>query len=514
MLFSDRSARPHRIRFGAVIHDFMHRAAPTLALLFLVGCSCSGSSTPDDGGRIDGAPPADATGDGESFGDGGDAGDTEEIPEDVREFLEARRQAECDRAVRCEGGYGFASGPVCHPDRVEDWLDELPADVTLNPELAEQCLDELSAPCDARPIELLSPRSCTTAIEGSLPVGEPCDPDASASSSLCADGLYCPSSGCPTCTPRLSLGDSCVSFFDCSDGLACMQVVEDDYRCVRVRDLDESCGTNEVCAETLVDFGNRWVCDDGTCRESLEGESCGRLVGRCATGLGCVGGTCLVLGDEGDACPCDDDLLCVAGTCAVPERELGSTCERNAHCAAPAAFCVSGRCSDDFRGAACLLDSECGQGARCRFGTCAPLLAIGDACAPFELCPLNARCDDGVCRLQVPPDGTCSAEVVCPHGFACEESRCVALPTIGEPCTDRCATGTCRDGTCVVGVAGDACSHGFFTPNDSLEECEHGCEGFTCGEPSPLGALCRSCVEGAVCARRPEGSICIPATCE
>lgn len=511
MPFSDRSARAHRIRFGAVIHDFMHRAAPTLALLFLVGCSCSGSSNPDDGGRTDGAPPTDAPFDGESFGDGGDAGDTEEIPEDVREFLEARRQAECDRAVRCEGGYGFASGPVCHPDRVEDWLDELPADVTLNPELAEQCLDELSAPCDGRPIELFTSGPCTAAVQGSLPVGEPCDPNGLASSNLCADGLYCPPSGCPTCTSRRSLGESCVSFTDCADDLACMGLADGESRCVRLRELGETCGEGDLCAVPVMDL--RWICD-GTCREAVEGESCGPLVGRCATGLGCVGGTCLVLGDEGDACPCDDDLLCIGGTCSVPERELGSACERNAHCAAPAAFCVSGRCSDDFRGANCLLDSECGQGARCRFGTCAPLLAIGDACAPFELCPLNARCDDGVCRLQVPPDGTCSAEVVCPHGFACEESRCVALPTIGEPCTDRCATGTCRDGTCVVGVAGDACSHGFFTPNDSLEECEHGCEGFTCGEPSPLGALCRSCVEGAVCARRPDGAICVPATCE
>lgn len=494
------------------MHELTSRISVSLVLAFLAGCSCSGSSNPDAGDRSDGMTTSDATD--RRDGDVRDAGDPDEVPEDVREFLDARRRAECDRAVRCEGLYGFPTGPVCHPDRVEDWLDELPPGVTLDPVLAASCLEELSAPCDGRPIELLPPRACTTAIEGSTPEGEACDPDASATTAPCADGLYCPASGCPTCTPRRVRGESCVSFFDCSEGLACMQASEGDYRCVRVRELGESCDEGDVCAETLVDFDNRWLCVEGTCRKSREGEACGALVGRCEVGLDCPAGVCVVLGDEGDACPCDPSLLCSGGSCVTPAREADSACERHAHCSAPAAFCVGGRCVSDFLGANCEVDAECGQTARCRLGSCRPLLAFGDACTVFDLCPQNGRCDEGVCRAQVGPDGVCSPTTVCPHGFACEDARCVALPTIGEACTDRCATGSCNDGVCAIGVAGESCSFGLFTPTDSFAECEHGCEGRTCGEPSELGAPCRSCVEGAVCARRPEGPICVPAMCE
>jgi hypothetical protein len=123
---------------------------------------------------------------------------------------------------------------------------------------------------------------------------------------------------------------------------------------------------------------------------------------------------------------------------------------------------------------ACSTDAECGEGATCRFGTCAStLLPLGSACSGSAQCA-SGTCS-GVCVAACSSDEDCPKENVCAadvRGF----NSCVPKESnrgFGESCAqaEECATGLCVLDDAGQGWCTRACS-------PQLVACERG---WACG---------------------------------
>lgn len=139
----------------------------------------------------------------------------------------------------------------------------------------------------------------------------------------------------------------------------------------------------------------------------------------CGFGSTCAGGTCVALGDTGDACdpasaPCFSDLGCVDGTCGPPKQ------------AEQPCTLLTGECDLYANGLAChpalkrctaldfaIAGEKCGVtptgGSVCTLGNCYPSLmsgtcmaqaADGDSCDTTvgPDCQLHAQCVNGTCE--------------------------------------------------------------------------------------------------------------------
>jgi hypothetical protein len=261
----------------------------------------------------------------------------------------------------------------------------------------EACFAELRARSCTELLDRDS-ETCLAALDGTVPLEAQCDFDED-----CAGNAFCasPDGSCPgACSPLGIAGDTCGEDDHCASGLVCSEQTE---RCVE---------------------------------PGADGATCGAGNPECAPGFACSGadegagtaGTCapydeFLSGALGDACSldalCQADLVCVvsafvggiAGTCSEPV---------GANAACEVAF-------PD----ACPADQYCAVEGLSLGGTCSPLPAEGEACAPApletegSLCAPGDNCDAGTCRAPATLGSGCSEDATCLSGH-CVDGACVA----------------------------------------------------------------------------------------
>ena len=222
--------------------------------------------------------------------------------------------------------------------------------------LSRQCLGGLSANgSNKTPADV---RTCATAVEaqtcdtfqrgepiectpkpGKLPNAAGCYDDGQCASAFCARGLFIT---CGKCAPPPTEGATCVSGA-CPVTLACSAGV-----CVKPGGVGAACKATSACAQTL-------ACRKGVCAAHAKGDACdpGAASPECSfsAGLFCDGATMqcqsLTLATIGVACAgafsCRG-ASCVAGTCAPLLLDGASCSGATAACKSPL-VCVSGTCA-------------------------------------------------------------------------------------------------------------------------------------------------------------------------
>jgi hypothetical protein len=378
---------------------------------------------------------------------------------DEAEFLAEAAALDCARELRC-GTYGGMPQGRCHPEASapgEYGLGSCPS--TFNPFAAVRCLDGMANdPCIGEAWQVTS-RACSSVFASPPPPGSSCERWECDDGEVCSPAPECEEASCPwSCRPRFGLN-------------------------VRCRQMTRGLG-----------------------------------------GLGALGGLPEVQQPE-----CEDGLDCVPTEPAAmgvlvctPRTAIGAACH-SAPCSAGQA-CVDGLCARvDAVGDPC--SGECGAGLMCTRSdagdfTCQPRFGEGAACTnpcagiPLcsgSVCDEGLICEGGVCAPVVGPGAACGESGACPHAFDCIDGVCVADPVEGEACTDvaGCARGVCREGTCVLLEAGEACDARPIELYSGLSECEGGCwsgtasclpliaEGEAC--ELPLGAPTGYCERGTRC---------------
>ncbi|MBL9102611.1 MAG: hypothetical protein JNL82_16820 [Myxococcales bacterium] len=195
--------------------------------------------------------------------------------------------------------------------------------------------------------------------------------------------------------------------------------------------------------------------------------------------------------DGADGCPCapreqcDDDLACVAGTCApalpgscgdgvVGPREACDDGAENGPGKACNADCLLNVCGDGDKGPG----EACDDGDVMSGDGCSSACALED-CGDGALDPGEA-CDDGadgdnddgctdLCQAPTCGDGFVQASL----GEACDDGNA----SNSDACTNACAAAVCGDGHVQLGV--EACDDGNASDSDG---CVAGCAVATCGD--------------------------------
>jgi hypothetical protein len=186
-----------------------------------------------------------------------------------------------------------------------------------------------------------------------------------------------------------------------------------------VRSEGEPCETFDQCASGLCSVEPD---DCGVCEaEPSEGDSCSSY---CQIGFACIGGTCVVLGDVGDACdgsnPCHSASWCDGGVCAAVLHE-GDACDpNNIGCAYDVPVCAP-------------LNQVCAHTG--------PAGGLGDSCWVAADGSLNL-CNDAHCEIsEVTGEGACVAAAG--EGEECNLSNDIVFS--GSTCDVGL---TCVDGAC------------------------------------------------------------------
>ncbi|MCC7538427.1 MAG: hypothetical protein IT379_19540 [Deltaproteobacteria bacterium] len=266
---------------------------------------------------------------------------------------------------------------------------------------ARACVAQVATRCGG----FESEGACRGVFDGTVPLGGACE-----SSEECAGDTYCEhegtSDGCGVCAARAAIGASCAS-------ASCTNEVESDC-------------SFESAEPTCVEVRYEGPVGEGSpCGTFTTGAD--RTVIHCATGHGCAespsgGGTCVALPEADGPCGedgqlCQDDQLCVAGTCRAitVQRTEGAACDREALAVCDPALrlsCEDGVCvrvGDGSEGSACagddLLDIGCDAGLVCVDGLCRRPAADGAPCQRDRECASD-YCDDpdgdltGTCGLE------------------------------------------------------------------------------------------------------------------
>lgn len=378
------------------------------------------------------------------------------------------RDAYCGYLLACDGQIAnfFATEADCADAmnaEMDDMLAEDPQMTAANISACAAAITALESSCTWQVFSNLDygiPQACLDMENGTAPVGSDC----SANGDLCAPELFCaeyPDAAngnpvCPTCTPRLGLGQGCDWDGQCQQGMECAQdlcatitapatllavgaTCTDHEECASYLCKDGSCGVapreTEACLEDWeVPCALPLVCDNGVCTRVTfpiaQGEACGGFGGdfydtlvECASGNVCRWNNtdqelqCLPLLADGQG-PCDWSGDCAADLYCNYSTDLCDTY-----------VALSGSCSN----AQC--DPDQGY---CDYNTyqCAPFLTAGQACASsYGWCADGLYCDydnTGNCTAYVALAGACTDDEQC-EDFNCFDGACAAWETCQMP---------------------------------------------------------------------------------
>ena len=248
------------------------------------------------------------------------------------------------------------------------------------------------------------------------------------------------------------------------------------------------CVPNDLCLP--VEDG-----DAGSCQPSATvGQPCvllpnepigpGLSGSNCASGLGCIAGSCASLPvSAGAACQgngndCGANLYCTGdvdgglGVCQAP-GSVNQACSTPNSCTSPL-YCLAGTCQAlPANGQPCLAlpgsgpstTGQCIGGDYCNSqGQCALIGSVGAACDPLvsNSC-LDSYCATGACAALLPPGSACNpSQVTCQGGYeTCTISTLpdggVLIPADGGPppyiCTDSSCVADGGSPICVTGPA-------------------------------------------------------------
>jgi hypothetical protein len=301
---------------------------------------------------------------------------------------------------------------------------------------------------------------CPGSITPKLNVGDKC-----LSSGECVSGLHCnKTSGlCPgTCTAYATNGQPCTGsgfqspdagYISCASGLQC----NSNNVCQPNGSVGSPCKTNSDCGPIVICINdptcqplNLW-CDKtaGTCAASVAaGAACGPTdagTPTCADGTWCQpatpsgsSGTCTSVGGAGATC-----------------TNLGG-CQTGLHCAGYQFTTSFGHCAaPGDAGSACSAASDCSTGLACIYSsttgsTCSQRQAVGGSCSYTAQCQQGLTCSGGMCLNARYPGDSCADPMSQCVLSLCRNGTCVDHAKVGQPCsvgTD-CTTGACIGGTC------------------------------------------------------------------
>lgn len=249
----------------------------------------------------------------------------------------------------------------------------------------------------------------------------------------------------------------------------------------------------------------------GVCTDVMaDTQNCGTCGHACASGQGCMGGTCMTVCTDGampGLCNVDDGSGHATPTCvdmsidAFNCGHCGTVCGGDSQCVGGACTCLGGQIScgghcvdqntDPSHCGDCL--SSCGTGGTCSAGRCTACGGGLDLCgAP------RARCVDT--QTSTLHCGTCG--MACPARAVCNAGSCECPTSAPMICGDSCADlmtdtsncGVCGiacpiNGVCNAGVCG--CPAGWMQCGDTcvdLMNDETNCG--TCGTHCPTNATC------------------------
>jgi len=314
-------------------------------------------------------------------------------------------------------------------------------------------------------------------------------------------------------------GQACVQTWDCEGELLCeaTDITTQAFTCTAPGALNEAClPQTDLVAPSARTCDTGLVCTNFVC------------VAEEPAGPGpAVGDTCAAPDECGDELRCDQTLPPVGadpadelGTCQT-RRLPGGACDTGDDCdlqpdvdgnatttCGPAGTCVvlkgdgaSCDAATDVCTAGCSVcrPSIPGGGS----ATCQDRGAAGDACRSTNDCRHNLICDDATnaCVIGSAVGGPCVDFEDCrDDSLDCGGAgNCVTAPGLGEVCgedtTTFCLEGTCVDGQCRAGIAGDPCTSDDECTGDTL------CVGTTCAA-APQSGPCSvddGCAAGFVC---------------
>ena len=266
-------------------------------------------------------------------------------------------------------------------------------------------------PCDedgtlCQPGELLCIAGEMQCVGGEEPLPDVCDcldNDCDGSTDEEPPAICPPGSACVNCQCATPCGDD---EFPCPGGFECV----DDY-CVPDPCFEVECPPNE---------DGQQICVEGECVPACD------LV-ECPPGTACspADGTCHFDDCIGFPERCDDDELCVGGTCEA-DPCAGVTCTE------PNEYCFGGECVGSCAGV------ECETGQTCQFGQCVDDACDGVACGADRVCdPDTGECVVNQC------DRPCRQGQVCDPG----SGECIKDPCLGVDCPagQSCEGGSCYD---------------------------------------------------------------------
>jgi hypothetical protein len=189
---------------------------------------------------------------------------------------------------------------------------------------------------------------------------------------------------------------------------------------------------------------------------------------------------------------CGAFMRCEEGRCVPDLPDCGEGAPCGGGCCAPGEICSGGECV-----------GECG-GVRCGGACCAD----GDVCLADGCCEEDKACGDACCGAgEACVAGACSA---CPATLCAGECCDTGEACVGDVCCDGdrvcedacCGRGEeCLGGECVAACEGLRCDGRCCAPGEVCQdgECEAPCEGALCGDAAVCCARGDVCVDGACC---------------
>jgi len=367
----------------------------------------------------------------------------------------------------------------------------------------------VNSPSDCRSVMGSSPVCCL----GPGLLGEACE------GRPCVEGTYCSSAA--RCRNEYNLSQCCLAAPGesepcstspegphCQSGLACLyDSKRDGFFCAKAGGEGEPCYEDMTCDDQL-------LCINGTCfHVGGEGDPCGTPGDNpCDPSLVCFNSACIKPSQAGEACsdhvPCVERAVCVDGTC-VAEGGACTDLEGSTDCPSGLVCLNINACYDRYERDTCCIKSA-GLGDGCMLIPC----GAGTYCSNLDKCindygtspcclPRAGELEP--CGSALPWHPPCLEGLVCVVDEQCGGDRCcIQAGGQDQPCHD---DGTCDDqlvcidGKCTqVGGVGDACGGAGDYPCDPALVCFNN----ECAQYTKKGEACSDllppCEEGAVCA--------------